>query len=235
MKLSTLHLTPACGLILCADHAAGLYGDAFGHHGRTPLYTRYVERLDEPVAESLPDVSLRGFLSGWCVWKDVHNITDEAFTGALQLARNTLRQVEAHALNIWRHSHVLTNDYRMCSVLFICFRGNVDIPVSIHFIRQILRMRSAADVQWHFCACKTGHAWPPLPKQQWRLPEDEGFRPGTHPCPHCGHPRFEKQLHGGRTQLQPLKVRPVGINLGQFVFSVSTGADDATGVFSCAL
>lgn len=83
-----------------------------------------------------------------------------------------------------------------------------DIPTSMHLIRQLLGVRPAADVEWHFCACSVKHAWPPLPKHDWRLDGQHGFKTGIHSCPHCGQQRFEeKRLHNGRTQLQPKKVR----------------------------
>jgi hypothetical protein len=72
-------------------HAARAVRHACDPHGRTPQWVRYFHKLDQPVAANVQDTSLRQFLAGWCVWKDVSNATDEAFIGALRLAGSTLR------------------------------------------------------------------------------------------------------------------------------------------------
>lgn len=108
----------------------------------------------------------------------------------------------------------------------------------MHLIRKIIGARSAADVQWHFCACKMGHAWSPLSKERWRLPGEDGFLPDLHSCPHCSQPRFTaKQLPCGRTQLQPKRVRPfwehhIDLSVGCIDLSSSQGAQRTPGGFA---
>ena len=78
-------------VLLYVRHAARAVEDACGSDGRAPQWVRYSLRLDDPVADNAQGAILREFLAGWCVWKDVYNVTDEAFIGALRLAGSTLR------------------------------------------------------------------------------------------------------------------------------------------------